>query len=170
MPPFSHPQAHIFLPPLHHLLPARTVSLHFLISPHLPPTPTPPPAHVFILFCGELCYDKDFTPRMYVLCACVVPLWGSGALMSNAGRCFPGREEGPRAEGGGRRVLPTPCPACWWENFPRAEKTPELTYSLRKKVKGFWFFFFFGCRRNLQQQNQGAESLNGPGGWDSHLV
>lgn len=37
------------------------------------------PSHVFVLFCGVLCYDKSFTPRMYVN-ACVMPLWCMGAL------------------------------------------------------------------------------------------
>lgn len=82
-----------------------------LISPH----PLLSASRVFILFCGELCYDKAFTPRMYAVSACVMPLWGMGALTCSAS---PTRPALPRQRGlgggaghGWRGWLPsTPCP------------------------------------------------------------
>lgn len=156
MPPFSQPHAHIFLPPLHHLLPARTVSLHFLISPH---PHTPSRSCVYFIFAESCVMTKTSHPG----CVCSVPVScpyearGPSRAHSNAGRCFPGREEGLRAERRGW-ALPTPCPACWWGNFLRAKKPPQThTYILRKKIKGFFFFFSPGCWRNLQQLNRISE-------------
>ncbi len=96
---------------LHSLLPAPTGSLPVLISPH----PLLSPSRVFILFCGELCYDKAFTPRMYAVSACVMPLWGMGALTSSASPTRPALPK-QRGLGGGAGggwwgwLLPTPCP------------------------------------------------------------
>lgn len=100
----------LFFPPLpptctHWLFPCPYLSPPSLLSPSL----------VFILFCWEPCYDKDFTPRMYAVSACVMPLWGMGALASSASPTRPAlpRRRGPGggAQGGWRGwLLPTPCP------------------------------------------------------------
>lgn len=48
----------------------RLLSQH----PYLPTPPPPPLAACLFYFCGELCYDKGFTPRMRAVSACVMPL------------------------------------------------------------------------------------------------
>lgn len=100
----------LFFPPL-----PPTCSHWLSPCPYLSPPSLLSPSLVFILFCWELCYDKDFTPRMYAVSACVMPLWGMGALASSASPTRPAlpRQRGPGGgAGGGWRgwLLPTPCP------------------------------------------------------------
>ncbi len=97
-----------------HFFPSYLLSLPVLISPH----PLLSPSHVFILFCRELCYDKDFTPRMYAVSACVMPLWGMGALTAlpaPPGPALPkqrGLGKEGLEEGGGGDSCPHPVLSC----------------------------------------------------------
>lgn len=136
--PFFVPQL-IFTPLPSYLLPLAPSNV--LISPH----PLLSPSRVFILFCGELCYDKDFTPRMYAVSACVMPLWGMGALTSSASTTRPAlpRQKGLGGGAGGGWLLPTPCPAWrWWKLH-----THTYTHTDREQLdsldKIFFFSFFF---------------------------
>lgn len=70
-----------------------------------PPYLSPSPTHVFILFfCGELCYDKGFTPRMHAvsahLCHALLRYGGPHKLCQHhPGLACPSQAE--RAERGG---------------------------------------------------------------------
>lgn len=128
---------HNFSPHFFPLLPAPTGSLPVLISPHPRLSPS---SRVFILFCGELCYDKDFTPRMYA----VMPLWGMGALTAlpaPPGLPFPGREAGRRSWARVEGVIPLhtlSCPAwCWWKH------THTHTQIEDSLIHAAWFNSFF---------------------------
>lgn len=145
VPPFSRatpPFVFVFRLIFHpsYLLPLAPSNI--LISPH--PRPSLPP-RVFILFCGELCYDKGFTPRMHAVSACVMPLWGMGALTSTASTTRPAlpRQRVPRggAGGGWRRVTPAHTLSC----LALMETLHTHTHTLienswRKSI--FWKFLF----------------------------